>query len=386
MSTITLPGGNDKGKAISDPSVSERTLSWWAENAKQQDLRDACAAELARRGGGGAPQKRPPAAAQGGRSQQAIQRAQQGQVVAGSFGDAKTVNARLREMSDEYHLVAPATVCSSLPEGCEVAISLVSVNSDASPNGPGDVYPTGGGKLGLAKATLDRIAAASGVTWDPQLCRRTDDGRDPHYVAFTAVGYVRNFDGSIRTLTGSKEMDLRPGSPQVDAFHDRAKDGKDAEKQIREMRLHILGHAETKAKLRAIRSMGIKTSYTKTDVEKPFAVARLMFTGRTEDPELRREFALLNARGMLGGIAALYGGSTGTPLAQPAPAAAPQLSAPMTPRALEDDDYLPPEPTPHQVATTGTGNDVESSPDATPDGPPAGYESDYDRGPSAENY
>ena len=133
---------------------------------------------------------------------------------------------------------------------------------------------------------------------------------------YTAVGYVRNFDGTPREIFGTKEMDLREGSAQVEALVERAQgqkadgtDRKDPKKQIREMRLHLLSHAETKAKLRAIRSLGIKSGYTEEELRKPFAVARVMWTGRTDDPELRRMFAEKTADAMLGGITSLYGGS-----------------------------------------------------------------------------
>jgi hypothetical protein len=69
-----------------------------------------------------------------------------------------------------------------------------------------------------------------------------------------------------------------------------------------------LRHAETKAKLRAIASMGVKRSYKPSELGKPFAVARLMFDGHSEDPVLRREFALMKARRAIDGRAALYGG------------------------------------------------------------------------------
>jgi hypothetical protein len=42
---------------------------------------------------------------------------------------------------------------------------------------------------------------------------------------------------------------------------------------------------------RAIRRLGIRTSYEQTDLAKPFLVARIMFTGQTDDPELKRLFA-----------------------------------------------------------------------------------------------
>jgi hypothetical protein len=188
--------------------------------------------------------------------------------------------------------------------------------------------------VGLGKVALDKIAQAAGVSWDPRGSGRTDDGSDPHYCAWLAVGAVRHFDGSEVRLMGSKEMDLRDGSPQCEAIIERcikkasrpyegpAPKPEEAERighekarnQIREMRLHILGHAETKARLRAIRALGIRSSYKLAELQKPFVVAKLIWTGQSEDPQLRRDFAHMTATAMLGGARALYG--------EPAPAPA----------------------------------------------------------------
>lgn len=339
MAQLTLPA--PKGKPRTPVGEAEtKDLNYWLgrigkgleENPakpyadKDRALIAGIRAELERRKNGGAPQ---PATAQ---PQQAIQRQASTQLIAGGMRDPAKVNEQLRVASENYHLVAPATVAASLPEGCEVAISLVHVNPDSD-----DVYSTGGDKFGISKAPLDSIAGAAGITWDADASRQLDDGRDPRYCKFRAVGYLRNFDGSVRCIIGTKEMDLRDGSPQIEALHARKRDGGDASKQIREMRLHILSHAETKARLRAIRSCGIKTGYPKEELRKPFAVARLMWTGRTEDPELRRMFAEKTADAMIGGMSSLYG--------RQAPQA-PQLAAPPTYSApavgsveIDEDDY-----------------------------------------------
>jgi len=185
-----------------------------------------------------------------------------------------------------------------------------------------EVYEVGGGQLGLSKVVLDKLAGAAGVSWSPLLCHRTDDGRDPHYCSWVAVGTVRHFDGSSITIQAHKEMDLREGSAQVEALWERynaelakfkaGKSGKqwppkEPTAQIREMRLHIQAHAESKAKNRAIRSIGIKSSYTAQELAKPFAVARLMATGRSTDPELQREFQRMQFAHAIGADQALYG-------------------------------------------------------------------------------
>src|SRR5690606_16446462 len=186
---------------------------------------------------------------------------------------------------------------------------------DASKQGPGEVYKVGD-NVGLSGVTLAKIGAAVGVDWDPNESRRLDDGSDPHYCHFRAVCRVRSFDGSIRTVPGEVEIDAREGSPLVDEIRTKAaarakKDGKSNDggaSQILELRKFLLRHAESKAQNRAIaKAAGIKRSYKAAELDKPFAVLRMVWTGESDDPETKRIFAAKTADAMLGGARALYG-------------------------------------------------------------------------------
>jgi len=268
--------------------------------------------------------------------------------VVGSSADPNDVNQRLFAAQRDFNLVAPATAVGQLPEGLSVALTAVEIDQES------ETYSVGFGKRGLAKSALDRISAGVGISWDPARSGRLDDGRDPYYCRYLVVGSYRQFDGTAVTIQGDKEMDLRPGSPQCVALEEqqRAK-GKSADGQIREMRLHILSHAETKARLRAVRSLGVRTGYTTQELSKPFVVARVMFTGQTSDPELRRMFAERTADAFLGARGALYGAGPVAP-SLPAPQRAPVLgmvSAPpvgAVPLGDDDRDYY--EPPPAQTA------------------------------------
>lgn len=264
----------------------------------------------------------------------------------GSFDSGLRANEILQAASEQFHLVSPASSVGSLPEGCEVSTSFVRVDVES------ESYDVGMGKRGLSKVALDRIASAAGISWDPVASGRQDDGSDPYYCLFRAVGTMRGFDGTPVTITGTKEMDLRPQSPQVVALEQKARaKGKSADAQVREMRLHILGHAESKARLRAIRSIGIRTSYTPAELAKPFLIARLVFTGRTDDVELGRTFAMMRAQAMLGGAAQLYGQA-------PPPALAPanRMTVGVRPPPvgasidIDEDDVPAPRPSPPRAA------------------------------------
>lgn len=257
----------------------------------------------------------------------------------GSVRSATEASRRLAFAEEHYHLVAPATSVGQVPEGCAVALSMVHVDTRDMREG-GEVYSPGGGLLALSRTALNRIANAAGVSWDPLLSGRLDDGSDPHYVHFRAVGTMRTFDGTEITLCNEKEMDLRDGSPQLVGKSD---------KQVRELRLHILAHAESKAKNRAIRAIGLKPAYSRKDLNKPFVVAKLMWTGQSDDPALRQRFAEMTAARMLGGAAALYGGRPEVatrpgPTSPALPQGAAGHAPPPVGTVVDDEPFNPPMP------------------------------------------
>jgi hypothetical protein len=357
---LTIPGGPKKGTPLDQ--ADDGAIKYWLDRISADLERDpakrfadkdrawcvGARAELDRRNGGGTQAQ--------ASAPQAIQKAAAPATLAlgKSMGDPSALTAHLTHLSESHHIVSPATTVDALPPGCGVAVSYVVVDPSTAKDGPGEVYSLGGGKVGLSGTTLAKIGAAAGVDWDPSQSGRLDNGSDPHYAHFRAVGHVRNFDGSVRTLTGEVEIDAREGSPQIDEITQKAKaGGRDPAAQILELRKFLLRHAESKAKNRAIASMGLKRSYMPAELNKAFAVCRLMWTGQTDDPELRRVFAEKTADAMIGGMASLYG----KPAPQPAPAphalpapqrfeqGAPQFSGHAPPPVLsstapvDDDDY-----------------------------------------------
>jgi hypothetical protein len=312
--SLTIPFGKNKGKPLAEADDSD--LAFMAKaiaeslskgdkpqfKARNEELLAGVKAEIARRKAGGQKQDAP-------ETQLAVARAAEPVAIV-PIHDPCAVTSRLREMSARYHVVSPATRVDALPPGCGVGMSLVLVDPASD-----DVYQVSGGKVGLSGTSLKRIGAAAGINWDASQSRRLDDGRDPRYCHYVAVGRVKNFDGSERTVSGEVEMDLRDGSPQVLALQARAeekarKSGKpvaNVDGQVRDMRLFILRHAETKAKLRAIADMGLRRSYTAAELAKPFAVFSLVWTGHTDDPELKIEAFRMQHEQMTRASTSLYG-------------------------------------------------------------------------------
>lgn len=216
--------------------------------------------------------------------------------------DPEIINARMEELKKRYHLVTPAQSVDILPEGFGVSVTYVTVDPAA------DCYPTGDGKLALHQHALHEIARGSNLKWDDAASKCLDDRSDPHYCHFRAVGTVTGLDNSPMRVMGTVELDLRDGSATCEEMHAAArKKGKpNADARIAGMRSKIMQHTETRARNRAIACMGVRRSYRKEELSKPFAIARLTFTGYSEDPELRREFAKMAAAAALGSTQLLF--------------------------------------------------------------------------------
>jgi len=326
MSTLKIPFGRDKGQLITecttaslewamdviDAKLCENPNGEFAEKNKQ--WLEGAMAELKKRRAGVGPAQPAPAAAVVPPSQALAK------VPVGVIRDAATVTQTLIEAAGMGHLVSPAPAAGNLPEGCSILVSAIMINKDR------ETYPVGGsgdddgrqtGERGLSKVALDKLASALAIDWDPVQSRRLDDGSHAHYCRAKAVGRVRNFDGTWRTIQDEKELDYRDGAPVIEGIRARAKsknkpDGGAGE--IAQKRQHIQSLCITEARLRAIRTLGVRTAYTAEELQKPFIVAQLVFDGRSEDPEARAYFRERIADSFMGSTKSLYGSPPPAPL------------------------------------------------------------------------
>jgi len=216
--------------------------------------------------------------------------------------------------SGKYNILSPVEVIDFIPEFHSVSVRKITIDTREMRNG-GEIYNVSG-KFALAKTALDRIALNLGVSWDPRYSRQLDDESEPHYCAFFAVGWLPDFDGkTLHCIDGVARLDLRDGSSLCrklanEADKSAAKYNKQSDKgeaRIREMRAKILEHTQSRAKNRAIRTCGIKSAYTIEDLQKPFIVVRLVETGHTDDPELKRLYWEKRLEGRSMAMSLLYG-------------------------------------------------------------------------------
>lgn len=293
------------------------------------------------------------------------------QVVAGSHSDPERIRQMFVWCAEAGHLIAPSTSASSLPIGCEVSLSVVRLNVNS------DAHTVGNGKYSLLKHALKMLANAAGISFLPGESHRIDDERDPRYVHYRAVGVWQALDGNILPVTADKELDLRDGSDQTKEILAAATGDTEevrrtrGEKTLRAIRANILSHAQTKAELRAIRAaLGIR-AYTLQDFDKPWVVAKLIFTGRSRDPQLMRENAAAIRDKMLGGVASMFGlGGGGQRRRESAQLAGPPPRRELPARAAVIDveaeriPSAPPTPVPQRRAEPPREQKPEPKPDA----------------------
>jgi len=215
----------------------------------------------------------------------------------------------------EVNLVSPTLVIDELPAMMKLSVRMVTIDPQ------NETYKApGSSKVCLHKVALDKIAATAQVSWE--IIEQADDWNDPHRVKYRVAGWVKNLDGSLRKLQDIKVIDLRgeKGWPDEDLGSDareyiRTTRTGDPWTRIYAARQHIDSLCVSKAKNRAIRSLGVPVAMPMEQAVKPWVVVALVPDYDTSDPEVRR---MLVAH-QLGSQAALYGPPAGVALSPGAP-------------------------------------------------------------------
>lgn len=221
--------------------------------------------------------------------------------------------------SDKYNRLLPSTLIGELSPLQKLTIEVVQIDPDPEHKEIYEVVAEKGKdgqwhqRYALAKTALDKIAHTIGISWIPSETRRVDDRSNPRLVEFKAVGILKKTDGTLQVLSGTKEIDLDAIQKELRikleelAKRGKLKKGKSVlkpgtkacedeicyrvRKRMVEVQKHKVALAESGAKNRAIRSLGLKSSYSEEDLQKPFVVPRIDFNPELAlaDPELKRE-------------------------------------------------------------------------------------------------
>lgn len=276
------------------------------------------------------------------------------QIPTGLISDPAALSNQLTTLRQHYHVMSPAISVSQMAPGFGANLAVVQIDTTVvfnkdrtSASGPDTYYSASihskdENKRSLRKEGILKLGQAIGVQWVPEHCRRTDNRKDPYLWSWQYFGAVRTHDGQVMPLQGSYELDLRDGSATA-----RSMTGN----QLPKARQNGNEVCETKAMLRALRTLGIQQAYTVDELKKPFLIVRFSFTPDMADPAIK---ALVTQQAM-SGIGALY--STPTMGALPAPSL-PALPAGDLPDVFADvTDDAP--------ATTSSAKSAETIPDGS---------------------
>lgn len=203
-------------------------------------------------------------------------------------------NALQRMEQEGYPVIAPGgtTMCPTLPAGYSVGVTAIRFSKD-------DTYKMDGA-LCLKASALNRLARGLGIQWKPETFRRMDDQKDPYYCSMVVAGEYRDYTGELVTITGTRAVDLRDGSPEYEAMRNR-NTGELNLGQIARARANIQQICETKAKNRAIADACVSRSISPSDLNREFVMAKVyktapdmvaaaeansaLYGGETMDPE-----------------------------------------------------------------------------------------------------
>ncbi len=220
----------------------------------------------------------------------------------GSYSTTEEANRALRDAAEVGWLITPSREVAELLEGTAIVISAfradIQLDTFADDEDPARRVP--------GKSLLDTVARDLGLSWDANLSKRTDNSSSPYVRSCQAAGRVRNFDGTFRDIQAHAEIDVRDGSPL--AMKIAATFGKRARVELERRRQFVLSHADTSARLRGIRQLGLRDTYLPGELEKKaFFTARCVFTGKSENEATRQVFDQHIAGTFLPAAAALFG-------------------------------------------------------------------------------
>ena len=203
-----------------------------------------------------------------------------------------------------FNILVPTQTIKEISPFHKPVLEIVKVNPDPS---AGEVYELvqGSGEYSLRATALQKIGYAAGLIWNARGCHRTDDGSDPDVVSYRAEAAVRKEDGTYMLLNAEYMVDLRVIEEETRESYEKKSQILQKEKkwteqqrkdyvekcvkrdmlQKRKFRLQL---AQTGAMDRVIRKiLGLKGTYKKEELEKPFVVPKIAFNPDISDPKVR---------------------------------------------------------------------------------------------------
>jgi len=213
------------------------------------------------------------------------------------------------------NLLLPTTNVGGLSEFHAPVIDSVFLSPRPS---DGDVYPASSGEdcneFRISAQGLRKLSVCAGIIWHPYECRRLDSRADKFYVAYQAMGGIRKADGTPVWWKGEYDIDFEIIEEELYAQYqntcknwkkpDDVKQGYVESSVRRDMifkRKHKIKLAETGAMNRVVRAiLGLKGSYTKAELAKPFVMVRIVLRPDFKDPVVRKQLLDAAVKSMTG--------------------------------------------------------------------------------------
>lgn len=204
----------------------------------------------------------------------------------------------------KWNILVPTQTIQEISPYHKPVLEIVRINPD--PNA-GEVYQIvqGSSDYSLRATALQKIGYAAGLIWNARGCMRTDDGTNPNIVSYRAEAAVRKEDGTYMPLNAEYMIDLAVIEEETrDAYEkkshllakeqkwsdERRKDyvEKNLKRDMLQKRKFRLQLAQTGAMDRVIRKiLGLKGTYKRAELEKPFVVPKIAFHPDISDPKVR---------------------------------------------------------------------------------------------------
>jgi len=228
-----------------------------------------------------------------------------------------TIDEQIRAyQAQEYNVLLPSANIQRISEFHDTVLEVVPLSLTC-----GDAYPYDNRdidkaqKFGIAKPGLLKLSHAAGIVWRWEATQRIDQLFTRDYVAYQAVGALRQADGTWIDLKGSYELDLEVVEQELRTLYTKiarslrreqklktedavqAYIADNVRQEVLRKRKHKLRLAETGAMLAVIRSLlAMKSLYTRQELQRPFVVPRVVFSPNLTDPEIRRAMILSSVR------------------------------------------------------------------------------------------
>jgi hypothetical protein len=208
-----------------------------------------------------------------------------------------------------YNVLVPTLTIQEISPFHKPVLEIVRINPDPK---AGEVYEIvqGSGDFSMRAVALQKIGYAAGLIWNVKGCGRTDDGSRSNIVTYRAEAAVRKEDGTYMPLNAEYMVDLDVIEEETRESYEKKSQALMKEKkaknekwtdddrkayversvrrdmlQKRKFRLQL---AQTGAMDRVIRKiLGLKGTYKKEELSKPFVVPKIAFNPDVNDPKVR---------------------------------------------------------------------------------------------------